>query len=160
MNELATRPRNHVAPHDLQEVTAEPGSNTYGRAVTIGLALLFAVGIGVLGGPEPHATAASGGGTAKPGRARVFVGSPAARRARTIRRVFGKRYGAQAVRVARCESGLRPWARNGQFQGLFQMGKAERSRYGHGRGAYRQALAARRYFTASGKDWSPWSCKP
>ena len=83
-------------------------------------------------------------------------------RAKVIRKVFGPRYGGEAVRVARCESGLRPWARNGQYRGLFQMGTAERKRYGHGSGAWMQARAARRYFVASGRDWSPWDrkCRP
>ena len=38
-----------------------------------------------------------------------------------IHKVFG-RYGHQAVRVARCESGLTVGATNGQYLGLFQMG--------------------------------------
>ena len=67
---------------------------------------------------------------------------------------------SEALRVARCESGLRPTARNGQYLGLFQMGTSERHRFGHGRTAYRQAQAAHRYFVVSGRDWSPWSCKP
>ena len=76
-----------------------------------------------------------------------------------IRRVFGT-YWSQALAVARCESGLSPWAQNGQYLGLFQMGSSERALYGHGPTAYAQALAARRYFVASGRDWSPWQCKP
>jgi len=40
------------------------------------------------------------------------------------------------------------------------MGSYERSIYGHGNNAWTQALAARRYFNASGRDWSPWACKP
>lgn len=76
-----------------------------------------------------------------------------------VRFVFG-RYGDQAVRVARCESGIRPWAHNGQFLGVFQMGSMERARYGHGAGTWAQAFAARRYFIASGRDWSPWACRP
>ena len=43
------------------------------------------------------------------------------RNTRVIHAVFGK-YGAQAVRVARCESGLTIGATNGQYLGLFQMG--------------------------------------
>jgi hypothetical protein len=76
-----------------------------------------------------------------------------------IRRVFGT-YWSQALAVARCESGLSPWAHNGQYLGLFQMGSSERALYGHGSTAYAQVLAAHRYFVASGRDWSPWQCKP
>lgn len=79
-----------------------------------------------------------------------------------IRHVFGPRYGSQAVRVASCETGgtFDVWAKNGQYLGLFQMGSSERARYGHGWNPWVQARAARRYFLASGRDWSPWSCKP
>jgi hypothetical protein len=81
------------------------------------------------------------------------------RNAAVIRKVFGS-YGEQAVRVSRCESGLTIGAHNGQYLGLFQMGSWERSTYGHGWNPWAQARAAWRYFVASGKDWSPWSCKP
>lgn len=76
-----------------------------------------------------------------------------------IRRVFGA-YAGQALAVASCESGLSTGAQNGQYAGLFQMGSHERTLYGHGPSAYAQAQAAYRYFVASGRDWSPWSCKP
>jgi hypothetical protein len=76
-----------------------------------------------------------------------------------ICRVFG-RYCGQALAVARCESGLSTGARNGQYRGLFQMGSSERRLFGHGAGATAQARAAHRYFVSSGRDWSPWSCKP
>lgn len=69
-------------------------------------------------------------------------------------------YCSQALRVARCESGFNIWARNGQYLGLFQMGAAERRRYGHGWDAWSQSRAAYRYFIDSGRDWSPWACKP
>lgn len=78
---------------------------------------------------------------------------------RAICDVFG-RYCDQAVDVAWCESRLRPDARNGQYLGLFQMGARERQLFGHGPSAYAQARAAHRYFVRSGRDWSPWSCKP
>ncbi len=84
-------------------------------------------------------------------------GTPA-KRAWIIHRVFGSS-GAAAVRVAMCESGLRPWARNGQYRGMFQMGSSERARFGHDdRNAWVQSRAARRYFLIAG--WSPWACKP
>ena len=69
----------------------------------------------------------------------------------------------QALAVARCESGHRPWAENGQYKGLFQMG----SNYygtlaavndGRWENGVTNALAARVAFDASG--WGPWSCKP
>ena len=82
-----------------------------------------------------------------------------AKNERIIRAVFGK-YGSQAVAVARCESGLTIGATNGQYLGLFQMGSYARSRYGHAWHAWGQARAAYRYFVDSGRDWSPWSCKP
>lgn len=76
-----------------------------------------------------------------------------------ICRVFG-RYCRQAVAVAWCESRLETGAQNGQYLGLFQMGSEERRLFGHGRSAHQQAIAAHTYFVHSGRDWSPWSCKP
>jgi hypothetical protein len=76
-----------------------------------------------------------------------------------ICRVFGD-YCQQAVAVSRCESGLRTDAQNGQYLGLFQMGSSERRLFGHGPSAAEQVAAAHRYFVASGRDWSPWSCQP
>jgi len=73
--------------------------------------------------------------------------------------VFG-RYCGEALQVARCESGLTTTAQNGQYLGLFQMGSSERRLFGHGTTAIEQVRAAHRYFVASGRDWSPWSCKP
>jgi hypothetical protein len=73
--------------------------------------------------------------------------------------VFGD-YCGQALRVARCESGYRTTAQNGEYLGIFQMGSSERRLFGHGSTALEQARAAYRYFLRSGRDWSPWSCKP
>ncbi|MGH3135684.1 MAG: hypothetical protein ACRDPV_04225 [Gaiellaceae bacterium] len=73
--------------------------------------------------------------------------------------VFG-RYCRQAVSVAWCESRLTTTAQNGQYLGLFQMGSYERRLFGHGPTAIAQAEAAHTYFVRSGRDWSPWSCKP
>ena len=78
--------------------------------------------------------------------------------ARAICGVFGS-YCDEAVAVARCESQLSPTAQNGQYLGLFQMGASERRLFGHGPTACAQAIAARRYFVSSGRDWSPWSCR-
>ena len=71
-----------------------------------------------------------------------------------------RRYCQQAVAVAWCESHLLTTAQNGQYRGLFQMGSTERRLFGHGRTAQQQAIAAHKYFVDSGRDWSPWSCKP
>jgi hypothetical protein len=76
-----------------------------------------------------------------------------------ICKAFGA-YCRQALQVARCESGYSTTAQNGQYLGLFQMGSSERAIYGHGSDALSQARAAHRYFVASGRDWSPWACKP
>ena len=75
--------------------------------------------------------------------------------------VFGK-YCHQPLNVSRCESGhsYSINAHNGQYLGMFQMGSYARSLYGHGNTPLIQAVAAYRYFVASGKDWSPWSCSP
>jgi hypothetical protein len=76
-----------------------------------------------------------------------------------ICRIF-RRHCRQALQVARCESGVSTTAANGQYLGLFQMGSTERRLFGHGASAKAQAKAAYRYFVTSGRDWSPWSCKP
>ena len=78
---------------------------------------------------------------------------------KAICHVFGS-YCGEALRVARCESGYSVSAQNGQYLGLFQMGSSERRLFGHGESALEQAQAAYRYFVRSGRDWSPWSCKP
>lgn len=72
------------------------------------------------------------------------------------------RYAQEAMRVIHCETGgtYSVFARNGQYLGLFQMGSYARGRYGHGWNPWIQAKAAARYFFASGRDWSPWACKP
>lgn len=69
--------------------------------------------------------------------------------------------GRQAWKVAGCETGntYSVWARNGQYLGLFQMGSSERRIYGHGWNAWEQAKAAHKYYVASGRDWSPWTCR-
>ncbi len=78
-----------------------------------------------------------------------------------IRKAWGPNWRErQAIRVAACESGFNTHAVNGQYLGIFQMGSYERATYGHGRTARVQARAAHRYFVASGRDWSPWACKP
>lgn len=76
-----------------------------------------------------------------------------------IRFVFGE-YAGEALKVVECESGGSTRAHNGQYLGLFQMGSSERARYGHGETPLEQARAAYRYFVTSGRDWSPWQCRP
>lgn len=73
--------------------------------------------------------------------------------------VFGP-YCGQAKTVAWCESHYDTRAHNGQYLGIFQMGSRERATYGHGDSAIEQALAAWRYFAASGHRWTRWECKP
>ena len=92
-------------------------------------------------------------------QARRLAAVEAAMPQNVICRVFGD-YCRQALAVSRCESGLRTDAQNGQYFGLFQMGSSERRLFGHGPSVAEQVTAAHRYFVASGRDWSPWSCKP
>lgn len=111
--------------------------------VTAGLAITF------LGGPEP---ANAGIPTLK---RCALIRQSFTRRECIIRSVF-REHGPKAVRVAYCESGLNPRARNGQHRGIFQMGSSERRRFGHGRTVLAQAVAAKRYHDISG--WTPWEC--
>jgi hypothetical protein len=78
---------------------------------------------------------------------------------RAICYVFGA-YCSQAISVAWCESRWSPRATNGQYLGLFQMGSYARALFGHSTHALGQAFAAHEYFVYTGRDWSPWSCKP
>jgi len=78
--------------------------------------------------------------------------SPAA----IICRVFGS-HCREAVAVARCESTLNVYARNGDYWGLFQFGSFARAHYGFAWNAWTQARAAYRYFLDAG--WSPWECR-
>jgi hypothetical protein len=76
-----------------------------------------------------------------------------------------KKERVQAFDVASCETGGRynTTARNGQYENIFQMGYSERRHYGWhvaGSPAWMAARAAYRYYVASGRDWSPWECKP
>jgi hypothetical protein len=80
--------------------------------------------------------------------------------------------GDQAISVAKCEA-AQYWTWNipqkavgpkdefGKRRlSMFQMGTRERHLYGHGPDPWSQAFAAYRYYVFSGRDWSPWSCKP
>jgi hypothetical protein len=82
-----------------------------------------------------------------------------------IHHVFGP-WGGQAVGVAGCESRYDTGAENGQYWGLFQLGRRERERFarGHYSGPWNQARAALRYFALAEHSWGsrgnpwPWSC--
>lgn len=92
------------------------------------------------------------------------------RNACTIRLVFRPAWrGEQAVRVARCESGLRTWAlgprdeRGNRRPGLFQLGTYERSKAGNYTvvsSARVQAESARAWQRLTGGGWSAWECRP
>lgn len=87
------------------------------------------------------------------------VKGTASKRAWVICKVWGRVHCRAVLNVAWCESSLRPWARNGQYVGVFQMGSGERARWGHHRSnVWIQARSARRYFLFAG--WRPWSCRP
>jgi hypothetical protein len=66
--------------------------------------------------------------------------------------------GDEALRVAYCESGpnLWPYARNGDYLGMFQEGSYARARFGFSWSPWAQARSAYRYWLDAG--WSPWSC--
>jgi hypothetical protein len=94
-------------------------------------------------------------------------GASSASAERAIRDVFPDQLEGQALRVAGCESAgdptghvLRPFARNGQFLGLFQLGSWARSRYLHGPwfGAYANARAALALYRDNGGWRGQWSC--
>lgn len=70
--------------------------------------------------------------------------------------VFGPQCG-KALSVAACESHFSPYAVNGQFFGVFQMGAWERARFGGSSiDPWEQVRAAYRYWLLAG--WGPWEC--
>ena len=74
-----------------------------------------------------------------------------------ICRIFGE-HCKEALAVARCESRLQPWARNGQYLGLFQMERASGSSATANRPSSRPARVP--LLRRVRRDWSPWGCKP
>jgi hypothetical protein len=74
----------------------------------------------------------------------------------------------EAIRVARCESGLNPNARNGQFRGLYQIGAMHAAQWEAVTGAdfwstwMDPTLNARfaRWLYGQSGSWAAWSCKP
>jgi hypothetical protein len=74
-----------------------------------------------------------------------------------------------AVNVSHCEAGAYHWQRtgrpqdsgNGQYLGLFQMGRWARATFGHGPGVWAQAKAAAANFRSNGRSWrGQWECQP
>lgn len=91
--------------------------------------------------------------------------------AQAIKCVFPKSLRQTATRIAQCEStALAPervarryklgrWAKNGQYVGVFQMGKRERKRYGfYRRGASALIQVESAYQLYLDRGWSPWQC--
>jgi hypothetical protein len=67
----------------------------------------------------------------------------------------------QALNVGWCESRGKANARNGQYRGIFQMGRREWATYGRGGNpfnSHHNAAAAYRYYKVAG--WRPWECRP
>jgi hypothetical protein len=74
-----------------------------------------------------------------------------------IQHVWG-RFATIGLRIAYCETGYRLNASDYADHthiGMFQMGKGERRKYGHGPGSWAQARAAFAYFKDSGTG--PWN---
>lgn len=65
---------------------------------------------------------------------------------------------AEAMVIVNCETGgtYSPWASNGQYLGMFQMGSSARATYGHGNNVWAQAKAAYLMFKVRG--FEPWLC--
>lgn len=84
-----------------------------------------------------------------------------ARRACIIRVVFAPiGMASTALRVAHCESGLDPRARNGEFRGMFQVSAAwRRDVRGFGPLPEQQAWHARGVVLHPEGGWSHWSCR-
>lgn len=106
--------------------------------------------------------------TAKAGKQQAgsYIEYLAAKRA--VCYYFGKEC-KNAMAVVKCETAgtYSPWATNGQYVNIFQMGYSERKRFGwHSAGSsvWKAAKAAKGYYdyeVRNGKwGWTPWSCKP
>lgn len=72
--------------------------------------------------------------------------------------------GNRAIQVAKCESGLNPAARSGQYMGLFQLGNYHRARAARLGFTWDQMLQAGpniavAYDLWQEQGWGPWSCK-
>lgn len=68
----------------------------------------------------------------------------------------------QAIRVAWCESRWTTTDKLGQYEGVFQMGAAERAQYGVGnyQTVIEQVRSGYRMFVAAGRSWGRWQCRP
>lgn len=96
--------------------------------------------------------AAAGGGVATTAQASSYTRARAA-----VCYYFGPQCNT-AMSIVNCETGgtYSPYAQNGQYLGIFQMGSWARSTFGHGWNVWVQARAAYRYYRSSG--WGPWEC--
>lgn len=169
--------RSHRSSHrnGVEKSPAAQASDAPPRALlaaALALVALCVTAVWPSSSPTPFGVN-SGGGISSPlasAEARhTGVGhSSKAYRAYIIRQVFGP-YGAQAVRVAQCESGLNPRVLGPRDEygnprpGLFQLGTYERRRsgwYTRSSGAWVQARSAFRWFVLTGRSWRAWSCKP
>jgi hypothetical protein len=76
-----------------------------------------------------------------------------------ILHTFPRATRAGAVRVARCESGLRRWARSGRYHGIYQIDPAS---HPDAPDPYNVPAITRwvEQITRGGRDWSSWSCRP
>ena len=94
----------------------------------------------------------------------VKVDAEAAAKREPVQVSICKAFGShcyEALRVAWCESRWHPWARNGQYAGLFQVSEHwRRTVPGWGPTAAQQARHAYRVFRLTGSDWHHWACQP
>lgn len=116
--------------------------------------------------PTSHVSSRGGGGGSGLARSPVHGGSVES----MIYQVFGS-YGWSAVRVARCESGLNPYAYNpysiygSHAMGVFQIlypstwsGTSEA--YSSPYNTWANIVAAHNIFVRDGYSWREWSCQP
>lgn len=69
---------------------------------------------------------------------------------------------AQAIAVARCESGLNPWAQNAGNYGLFQINSVHARKFTNFWNSWMDPYGNSQmaYQIWSVQGWSPWACKP
>lgn len=94
---------------------------------------------------------------------RVVRHEPTVQEALTLASVvYGVPRGELAA-VAWCESTHRPWARNGQYRGLLQLGPIFNSTPYRGLDVfspYVNVLAGAYIWRTGGRSWAPWECSP
>ena len=94
---------------------------------------------------------------------RTLMHSPSVAEALTLASVVYGVPRSELSSVAWCESTHRPWARNGRYRGLFQMGPMfEGSPFGRaGVSVWSPHVAAlTAAYTVSREGWSQWECSP